>query len=101
MFWCIGAGWIEQRRKPLWPTRPRIQHDRLDVAALLSAFKTATFVDQPGRFLPAEVRDPAFDQTPNIYTQALANDTELRVRATPTYRGEELYRLYIMGSGIA
>jgi hypothetical protein len=48
--------------------------------------------------LPAEVRDPAFDQTPNIYTQALADDLEITVQATPTYRGEELYRLYIMGA---
>jgi hypothetical protein len=54
--------------------------------------------DQPDKFLPAEVRDPAFDQTPNIYTQALADDLEITVQATPTYRGEELYRLYIMGA---
>lgn len=53
--------------------------------------------DEPTRYIPAEVRDPAFDQTPNVYTEAFATDSELRVQATPSYRAGELYRLYIMG----
>lgn len=51
---------------------------------------------EPGKFIPAEVRDPAFDQRPNAYTKALECDEVLVVQAKPTYRGGELYRLYIM-----
>jgi hypothetical protein len=77
-----------------------MQTIKIRIDGIIKHSRRATVVraDQPDRYLAAEVRDPAFDQTPNIYTQALADDTELTVHATPTYRGEELYRLYIMGS---
>lgn len=73
---------------------------RIDGITKHSRRATVVRSDEPGRFIPAEVRDPAFDLTPNAYTQALAEDAELHVMATPTYRGGELYRLYIMGPGV-
>ena len=73
---------------------------KIRIDGLIKHTRRATVVriDEPGAFLSAEVRDPAFDQTPNVYTQALGDDSELVVQAKPTYRGGELYRLYIMGS---
>lgn len=52
--------------------------------------------DQPGEFVNAEVRDPAFDSRPNVYTQALEGDGYLDVDAKPTYRNGELVKLHIM-----
>ena len=52
--------------------------------------------DRPGEFINAEVRDPAFDSRPNVYTRALEGDGYLDVDAKPTYRNGELVKLHIM-----
>ena len=48
------------------------------------------------KFLTAEVRDPNFDNFPNVYTDAASNLGELKVQAKPMYRAGELHRIYIM-----
>lgn len=53
--------------------------------------------EYPGKFYSAEVRDPAFDQTPNIYTAAIGQF--LDVEAKPTRRPNgDLVKLYIMNA---
>lgn len=52
----------------------------------------------PGRYLNAEVRDPAFDETPNVYTQAVSDESFIEVDAKPTYRNGELVKLHIMNA---
>jgi hypothetical protein len=54
--------------------------------------------DNPGRFVNAEVRDPAFDQRPNAYTRAFDNDDFLEVDAKATYKDGELLKLHIMNA---
>lgn len=50
---------------------------------------------EPGRFVTAEVRDPAFDADPNIYKEAVGS--MLTVDAKASRRpGGELAKLYIM-----
>lgn len=51
----------------------------------------------PGRYVNAEVRDPSFEQSPNIYTDALVSGDFIEVNVKPTRRRTgELVRLYIM-----
>ena len=54
-----------------------------------------------GIFVNAEVRDPAFDTLPNIYTKALDADGVLIVQAKPTYRSGTLHKLHIMDASEA
>ncbi len=54
--------------------------------------------DDPSRFVSAIVRDPAFDQVPNIYTEAAISTEPLLVRAKRTSKDGRLVRLYIMDS---
>jgi len=76
-----------------------MQTMKIRIDGLIKHTRRATVVrpEEPARFLSAEVRDPAFDQTPNVYTDALGADAEITVLATPSYRAGELFRLYIMG----
>ena len=50
--------------------------------------------DEPGRYISAEVRDPAFTNDENIYTRAITK--YLDVQAKPTFRDGRLYKLHIM-----
>ncbi len=52
--------------------------------------------DDPSRFIVAVVRDPAFDITPNIYTNAASYRGELDVHAKRMIRGGRNHKLYIM-----
>ena len=52
--------------------------------------------DDPSRFIVAVVRDPAFDITPNIYTNAASYRSELDVSAKRMIRGGRNHKLYIM-----
>lgn len=53
----------------------------------------------PGRYIAADVRDPAFDVTPNVYTEALETGGYLNVDAKPTLRTSgELVKLYVMNA---
>lgn len=51
--------------------------------------------DSPGTYMSADVRDPAFEQTPNIYTQAAEQKAQLVVTGKRVLRGERLERIYI------
>ena len=52
--------------------------------------------DDPYRYITAEVRDPAFDETPNVYTEAATNKRFLDVKAKITLKDGRIYRLYVM-----
>jgi hypothetical protein len=71
----------------------------IQIDGLTKHSRRATVINMadPNRYIPAEIRDPLFDVTPNDYTDALGTGASLRVLATPTYRSGELFRLYIMG----
>ena len=45
------------------------------------------------------MRDPIFDQVPNIYTEAAANQSEIVVQAKLGYRAGILERIYVMDNG--
>lgn len=50
--------------------------------------------NEPGHFVSAEVRDPAFTDGENIYTTSVTK--QLDVQAKPTYRDGRLFKLHIM-----
>ena len=51
--------------------------------------------DLPGSYMTADIRDPAFDQPPNIYTQAAEQKAQLVVTGKRLFRAERLERIYI------
>lgn len=55
--------------------------------------------DQPGHYISADVRDPAFEQIPNAYAEAAARQAVMRVQAKLGYRAGLLERIYIMDHG--
>lgn len=55
--------------------------------------------EQPGSYISADVRDPVFDVVPNVYTQAAASQSTIRVQAKLGYRAGILERIYIMDHG--
>ena len=70
---------------------------RLDGVIKHSRAVKVEFENEPGRYVNAEVRDPAFEETPNIYTDALGSGAFIEVNAKPTRRSNgELVKLYIM-----
>ena len=52
--------------------------------------------DMPDRLVTAYVRDPAFNVTPNIYTEAASSRKRLRVHARDLRKGDRLVALEIM-----
>ena len=52
--------------------------------------------DMPDRLVTAYVRDPAFNVTPNIYTEAASSRKHLRVHARDIRKGDRLIALEIM-----
>ena len=52
--------------------------------------------DMPDRLVTAYVRDPAFDVTPNIYTEAASSRKRLQVHARDLRKGDRLVALEIM-----
>lgn len=55
------------------------------------------FPEELGKYVPAEIRDPIFETAENPYIDALKTDDLIRVEARPSYKGEALHRIYIMG----
>lgn len=53
-------------------------------------------VDDPGRYLAADIRDPLFDEFPNAYTEAFGAASSMAVMAKPTYKDGILVKLHIM-----
>lgn len=54
--------------------------------------------DRPGHYVNADVRDPAFDERPNVYTDAVSSAGYILIDAKPTYREGELVKLHIMNA---
>ena len=53
--------------------------------------------DDPNRFITARVRDPAFDEAPNIYTEAATMERKLNASVkTTTNKDGRLVGLYVM-----
>ena len=55
--------------------------------------------DNPGRFVTAEVRDPAFTDGENVYTLSVTKVIEVQAKAT--YRDGVLHRIHIMDAKAA
>jgi len=51
--------------------------------------------DEPGKFVTAEVRDPAFEGDPNPYLEAVNKTLTVQAKISRRHSGE-LARLYIM-----
>ena len=51
---------------------------------------------EKGKFITGHVRDPAFQNAPNVYTEAATKQGWLKVTAKPTSREGRLEALYIM-----
>ncbi|MBN9505033.1 MAG: hypothetical protein J0I69_03310 [Altererythrobacter sp.] len=51
--------------------------------------------DAPGSYMTADVRDPAFDEAPNIYTQAAEQKAQLVITGKKALRSQKLERIYI------
>ena len=56
-------------------------------------------LSEHGKFMTAYIRDPAFDQSPNIYTDALIHQRKLRISAKPSMTQDGKIRtLYILNA---
>lgn len=55
-------------------------------------------VSGDGRLIPADIRDPVFDDFPNIYTNAFGDERTIVVWAKPTFREEILVKLHILSA---
>lgn len=55
--------------------------------------------ESPGSFISADIRDPAFEQVPNAYTETANIKGVLRVQAKLGYRAGVLEKIYIMDHG--
>lgn len=54
------------------------------------------FPDKLGTYVPAEIRDPLFMDSPNPYISSMNESNFINVRVVPSYRGDELRKLYVM-----
>lgn len=54
------------------------------------------YPEEPNRFLTAVVRDPVFESTPNVYTDAATEQGLLEVRAKATMKDGRIQKLYVM-----
>lgn len=52
---------------------------------------------QPGRYINADVRDPAFDHEPNIYKEAVGGEMLLDIKPSRRPNGE-IAKLYVMNA---
>lgn len=55
--------------------------------------------EEPGQFLYADVKDPLFDEVPNVYTEAANRKATITVQAKQAHRAGKLERIYIMDFG--
>lgn len=54
--------------------------------------------DEDG-YITANVKDPLFDEWPNVYTEAASRKATIQVQAKPAFRGGRMERIYIMDFG--
>jgi len=84
-------------KEPIEVGDERILEIRIDGLTKHTTRGSVELSEEPGRYFPIEIRDPIFEFTPNPYISAMNSSEEIEVRAVPTYRAGELYKLYIMG----
>lgn len=84
-------------KEPLEVGDPKIMRVRIDGLVKHTNRGSIELPDEPGRYFPAEVRDPIFESRPNPYIDALNSDEIIEVNAVPSYKAGELHRIYIMG----
>lgn len=76
---------------------PRTMQLRIDGLVKHTNRGSVELHEEPGRYVPVEIRDPLFEQTPNPYIAAMNSDEEISVTAVPSFKSGELYKLFIMG----
>lgn len=71
---------------------------RVTVDGIIHHSKSLKVVDPENadRYVTAPIRDPAFDNLPNIYGDAAGNKSDLLVTAKPARKGGLLHKLYIV-----
>jgi hypothetical protein len=75
---------------------PRTVQLRIDGLVKHSNRGSVELHNEPGRYVPVEIRDPLFEQTPNPYISAMNSDEEISVTAVPSFKSGDLYKLFIM-----
>lgn len=89
-------------------TQPLQVSDMVDVSVKFDALVRATrkakvYLDEAGeRAVPAEIRDPAYDEFPNLYSEAFHQDHALMVTAKISRRDDgEIVKIHIMDAKAA
>lgn len=84
-------------KEPLEVGDPRLLKVRIDGLVKHTNRGSIELPDEPGVYVPVEIRDPLFEATPNPYISAMNSDEAIEVSAVPTYKAGELFKIYIMG----
>lgn len=84
-------------KEPMEVGDPRLMKVRIDGLTKHTNRGSVEMVEEPGRYVSAEIRDPLFETTPNPYISAMNSDESIEVNVVPSYKGGELFKLYIMG----
>lgn len=84
-------------KEPIEVGDPRLMKVRIDGLTKHTNRGSVEMADEPGRYVNAEIRDPLFEATPNPYISAMNSDEMIEVNVVPSYKGGELFKLYIMG----
>lgn len=66
------------------------------VDGVIKRSKALRLVLEDGAYQAAEIRDPEFDVTPNIYLDALSAGFPIKITARRALRAGKLYRLYVL-----
>lgn len=83
--------------EPMEVGDPRLLKVRIDGLIKHTNRGSVELPDEPGRYVPVEIRDPLFELTPNPYISAMNSDEAIQVNAVPTFKAGELHKIYIMG----
>lgn len=83
-------------KEPLEVGDPRSMRIRIDGLVRHTNRGSIELPSEPGRYYPAEIRDPVFEMSPNPYIEAMNNDQLIDVQAVPSFNSDEIHRLYIM-----
>lgn len=84
-------------KEPIEVGDPQTMRVRIDGLTKHTNRGSVELVDEPGRYVPVEIRDPLFETTPNPYIAAMNSEGLIEVTAVPSYKAGELFKLYLMG----
>ncbi|MHC3128147.1 hypothetical protein OB03_13080 [Brevundimonas sp. GN22] len=73
-------------------------HVKFDSLTRHSRNAKVELVEDPGRFIAADIRDPAFDEFPNVYSAAFNEALPLNVQAKPSFKDDVLVKLHILNA---